>query len=143
MPYLQLDTPFHHSDDDKRALAKRFGEIYSVHMSANVNRLTVAIRELGEGGIWRCGAGDPYPAGILMLDIREGRTADTREQLAWKLVGACQEILGFTDENLNVEFTQHKGDEMFHTKFGGLSDDWRPGEADKFDALSGKGVAAG
>lgn len=71
-----------------------------------------------------------------MLDIREGRTAETREALAWKLVGACQEILGFTHENLNVEFTQHSGDEMFHTRFGGLSDDWRPGETDKFDAMT-------
>lgn len=140
MPYLQLDTPFKHSDEDKRQLSKKFGEIYSEHMSANVNRLTVAIRELGEGGIWRCTEGDPYPAGILMLDIREGRSAETREALAWKLVTACQEILGFTNENLNVEFTQHRGDEMFHTRFGGLSDDWRPGEADKFDALTGAGA---
>lgn len=137
MPYLQLDTPFTHSTEDKRRLAKRFGEIYSNDMAANVNRLTVAIRELGEGGCWRCSEGEPYPAGILMLDIREGRTAEKREALAWRLVEACQEILGFTADNLNLEFTQHRGDEMFHTRFGGLSDDWRPGEADKFDALTG------
>ena len=136
MPYLQLDTPFSHSTEDKRLLAKRFGEIYSVEMASNINRLTVAIREVGEGGCWRCGEGDPYPAAILMCDIREGRTAEKREELAWKLVRACQEILGFTNENINLEFTQHRGDEMFHTRFGGLSDDWRPGEADKFDALA-------
>lgn len=59
MPYLQLDTPFQHLDEDKRKLAKRFGEIYSVHMSANVNRLTVAIRELGQAGIWRCTESEP------------------------------------------------------------------------------------
>jgi phenylpyruvate tautomerase PptA (4-oxalocrotonate tautomerase family) len=135
MPYLQLDTPFRHTAEEKRRLAQRFGEIYSVHMSANVNRLSVAIRELGDGGIWRCTDDEPYPAGILMLDIREGRTAETREALAWKLVGACQEILGFTNENLNVEFTQHRGDEMFHTRFGGLSDDWVAGEPDRFDAM--------
>jgi phenylpyruvate tautomerase PptA (4-oxalocrotonate tautomerase family) len=131
MPYLQLDTPFSHSIDDKRRLAKRIGEIYSSTMSASVDRITIAIRELGEGGCWRCGEADPYPAGILMCDIRVGRDKETREALAWKLVRACQEVLGFTDQNLNLEFTQHSGDEMFHTRLGGLSDDWRPGEAKK------------
>jgi hypothetical protein len=138
MPYLQLDTPFQHSLENKKRLAKRFGEIYSAEMASNVHRLTVSIRELGEGGCWRCGDGEPYPAGILMCDIREGREAAQREALAWKLVRACQEILGFTDENINLEFTQHAGDEMFHTRFGGLSDDWRPGQADEFDQMTKK-----
>lgn len=88
MPYLQLDTTFKHSDEHKRALAKRLGEIYSVHMSANVNRLTVAIRELGAGSIWRCAENAPYPAGTLMLDIRESRSAATREALP----GSCSEL---------------------------------------------------
>jgi hypothetical protein len=136
MPYLQLDTAFTHSVDAKHRLAKRLGEIYSVEMASNVNRLTVAIRELGEGGCWRCGDGEPYPAGILMCDIRIGRSAEKREALAWKLVAACQEILGFTKDNLNLEFTQHAGDEMFHTRYGGLSDEWREGEPDAFDTLA-------
>jgi len=136
MPYLQLDTPFHHSVEEKKRLARRLGEIYSVEMASNVHRLTVAIRELGEGGCWRCSDGEPYLAGILMCDIRIGRDAQMREALAWKLVRACQEVLGFTDENINLEFTQHAGDEMFHTRFGGLSDDWRPDEPDKFDKLA-------
>lgn len=136
MPYLQLDTPFTHSFEEKRRLAKRLGEIYSTEMSSNVHRITVAIRELGDAGCWRCGDGEPYPAAILMCDIRGGRDRETRSALAWKLVRACQEILGFTDENINLELTQHAGDEMFHTRFGGLSDDWRPGGPDEFDALT-------
>ena len=35
------------------------------------------------------------------------------------------------DDNLNVEFTQHTGDEMYHTMYGGLSGDWDPGEPDR------------
>jgi phenylpyruvate tautomerase PptA (4-oxalocrotonate tautomerase family) len=136
MPYLQLDTPFSHTAVQKRRLAKRLGEIYSVKMSSNINRLTVAIRELGEGGMWRCGDGpnDPRPAAILMCDIRRGRSAALRSELAAELVKACQEILGLTDHNLNLEFTQHDGDEMYHTLYGGLSDDWRDGEPDKLGA---------
>jgi phenylpyruvate tautomerase PptA (4-oxalocrotonate tautomerase family) len=137
MPYLQLDTPFSHTTDQKRRLAKRMGEIFSVKMSSNINRLSVAIRELGEGGLWRCGDGpnDPRPAAILMCDIRKGRPAQLREELAAELVKACQEMLGLEDDQINLEFTQHDGDEMYHTLYGGLSDDWKPGEPDKFDSI--------
>lgn len=136
MPYLQLDTPFSHTTAQKRVLAKRLGEIYSVKMSSNINRLTVAIRELGEGGMWRCGDGpnDPCPAAILMCDVRRGRSATLRGELAAELIKACQEILGLSDDNLNLEFTQHDGDEMYHTLYGGLSDDWKEGEPDKLGA---------
>jgi phenylpyruvate tautomerase PptA (4-oxalocrotonate tautomerase family) len=132
MPYLQLDTPFSHTPDQKRRLAKRLGEIYAIKMSSNINRLSVAIRELGEGGLWRCGDGpdDPRPAAILMCDIRRGRSAELRGELAAELVKACQEILGLRDDNLNLEFTQHDGDEMYHTLYGGLSDDWVEGAPD-------------
>jgi len=136
MPYLQLDTPFAYSVEDKRRLARRFGEIYSSVMNANINRLTVAIRESGEGGVWRCGDGenDPRPAALLMCDIRRGRSAEQRAELARQLVEACMEIVGLREANLNLVFTQHAGDEMYHTLYGGLSHDWRPGEPDKLGA---------
>ncbi len=131
MPYLQLDTPFSYPVEAKRRLAKRLGEIYSQQMNSNVNRLTVAIRELGEGGIWRCGEADPRPAALLMCDIRRGRPAEQRAKLARMLIDACEEIVGLKDDNLNVEFTLHAGDEMYHTLYGGLSDDWNPNEPDR------------
>jgi phenylpyruvate tautomerase PptA (4-oxalocrotonate tautomerase family) len=131
MPYLQLDTPFSYSVEAKQRLAKRLGEIYSQHMNSNINRLTVAIRELGAGGIWRCGEGEPRPAALLMCDIRRGRSALQRAELARKLIDACKEIVGLKDDNLNLEFTLHAGDEMYHTLYGGLSDDWNADEPDR------------
>ena len=131
MPYLQLDTPFAHPVEVKQRLAKRLGEIYAEVMSADVKRISIAIRELGDGGIWRCGPGDPRPAAVLMCDIRRGRTAETRAELARQLVAACIEILGLREDNLNVEFTQHAGDEMYHTMYGGLSKDWTPDTPDR------------
>lgn len=125
MPYLQLDTPFACSADDKRRLAKRLGDIYARQMQADINRVTIAIRELGEGDVWRCGTGEPRPAGLLMCDIRRGRSAQQRAELAELLLEACRDALSFRDDNLNVEFTQHSGDEMFHPLLGGLSDDWQ------------------
>jgi phenylpyruvate tautomerase PptA (4-oxalocrotonate tautomerase family) len=133
MPYLQLDTPFSYSAQAKQRLAKRLGEIYSEKMNANINRLSVAIRELGQDNVWRCGEGDPRPAALLMCDIRRGRPAQQRAELARMLIDACIEIVGLRDDNLNVEFTQHDGDEMYHTLYGGLSDDWKPDEPDNLE----------
>jgi phenylpyruvate tautomerase PptA (4-oxalocrotonate tautomerase family) len=131
MPYLQLDTPFSYSAEAKQRLAKRLGEIYSEKMNSNINRITVAIRELGEGSVWRCGERDPRPAALLMCDIRRGRPAQQRADLARMLIDACIEIVGLRNDNLNLEFTQHDGDEMYHTLYGGLSDDWKSGEPDR------------
>ncbi len=126
MPYLQLDTPFAVTVDQKHQLVRRFGEIYSRHMETDPARVTVAIRELGRDNMWRCGPGEPYPAALLMCDIRKGRESDKRAELARLLSEACHEIVGLTQENLNLEFTQHDGEEMYHPMLGGTSRDWDP-----------------
>ena len=131
MPYLQLDTPFSYPAEVKQRLAKRLGEIYSRTMNSTINRVTVAIREFGEGGIWHCGEGDPRPAALLMCDIRRGRPVEQRAELARRLIDARKEIVGLRDDNLNVEFTLHAGDELYHTLYGGLSDDWNPDEPNR------------
>jgi phenylpyruvate tautomerase PptA (4-oxalocrotonate tautomerase family) len=127
MPYLQLDVSNEYSVADKKRLARRLGEIYADLMQASVKRISVAIREL-DGGVWRCTDGDPYPAALLMCDIRRGRPAEQRSRLAEALVGACIDILGLRIDQINVEFTQHTGDEMYHSVMGGLSDDWNENE---------------
>jgi phenylpyruvate tautomerase PptA (4-oxalocrotonate tautomerase family) len=128
MPYLQLDVSESYSPDAKRRLARQLGEIYALKMQADVTRASVAIRELTPGGLWRCTAGEPYEAALLMCDIRKGRSAEQRAELAKALIDACTGILGLRIEQINVEFTQHTGDEMYHPMRGGLSADWRPDE---------------
>lgn len=123
MPYLQLDIPNAYPSSDKKRLATRLGRIYADLMQANVRRITVAIRELNDG-VWRCTEDEPYPAALLMCDIRRGRPPEQRSQLAEALIGACVEVLGLRIDQINIEFTQHAGDEMFHPMLGGLSDDW-------------------
>ena len=128
MPYLQLDIHRKVSADRKKALAKRLGQIYSEHMRASIRRISVAIRELDDG-VWRCTEGEPYRSALLMCDIRRGRPSEQRAKLAEALVAACIELLDLKLEQINVEFTQHAGDEMYHPLLGGLSDDWSPQEA--------------
>lgn len=131
MPYLQLDVNDHYPVEAKRLLAKRMSETYAEMMSVDVRRISVAIRELGEGGVWRIPeiGDEPAPVALMMLDIRKGRPPELRMQVAKALCAHCIEILGLREDRLNVEFTQHTGDEMYHPTLGGFSPDWTPDEA--------------
>jgi phenylpyruvate tautomerase PptA (4-oxalocrotonate tautomerase family) len=130
MPYLQLDVNGHYAAADKRRLAARMSETYARMMSVDIRRISIAIRELGDGTVWRIteAGTDPVPVSVMMLDIRRGRPPELRMEVAKALCAHCIEILGLREDRLNVEFTQHAGDEMYHPALGGYSPDWEPGE---------------
>ena len=130
MPYLQLDVNGHYPVEVKQRLAGKLSATYADMMSVDVRRISIAIRELGTGGVWRTIDGQPTPVSMLMCDIRRGRPADLRLELAKALCRDCVEILGLSEERLNVEFTQHAGDEMYHPALGGFSPEWSAGETD-------------
>lgn len=131
MPYLQLDVNGRYTVADKRRLAAEMSQTYARMMDVDIRRISVAIRELGEGGVWRIPeeGGEPEPVSLMMLDIRRGRPAALRMDVAKALCAHCIDILGLREDRLNVEFTQHDGDEMYHPTLGGFSPDWQPGEA--------------
>jgi hypothetical protein len=131
VPYLQLDVCGHYPVDLKRHLACKMSKTYADMMRVDIRRISIAIRELGEGGVWRTisPGTEPEPASVLMLDIRRGRSAEHRMQVARALCRDCIELLGLREDRLNVEFTQHAGDEMYHPALGGYSPEWTDGEA--------------
>ena len=124
MPYLQLDVNGHYPVEVKQRLAQTLSATYADLMSVDLCRISIAIRELGEGGVWRMIDDQPTPVSMLMCDIRRGRSAELRLELAKALCRDCVEILGLSAERLNVEFTQHAGDEMYHPSLGGFSPEW-------------------
>ncbi|MGJ7502886.1 tautomerase family protein [Variovorax sp. ZT5P49] len=128
MPYLQLDVNGHHPVADKKRLAAKLSETYAQMMSVDIRRISIAIREVGEGGVWRMVDGEPAEVSVLMCDIRRGRSAELRLEVAKALCRDCIEILGLREDRLNVEFTQHSGDEMYHPTLGGYSPEWSEGE---------------
>ncbi len=130
MPYLQLDVNDHYPTPVKQRLAERMCRTYAEMMSVDIRRISVAIRELGEGGVWRMPepGEPPVPVSLMMLDIRQGRPPELRMALAKALCAHCIELLALREDRLNVEFTQHTGDEMYHPTLGGFSPDWTPGE---------------
>jgi len=129
MPYLQLDVPERYPPEVKRNLARRLGETYGRIMETSADRVTVAIRELPDGSLWRCSTEEPEPGAMLMCDIRRGRSAKQRAELAQALIEACVEILGLRPDQIPVDFTQHSGEEMFRA-VRGWSRDWGADEAD-------------
>jgi phenylpyruvate tautomerase PptA (4-oxalocrotonate tautomerase family) len=128
MPYLQLDVNGRYSIEDKKRLAALLCNTYSRLMSADIRRVTIVVREIGEGGIWRTVDGEVVPVSVLMCDIRRGRTPDLRLEVAKALCADCIEVLGLRRDRLTVEFTQHAGDEMYHPTLGGYSPEWSPHE---------------
>lgn len=127
MPYLQLDVNGHYSVEGKQRLARRLCATYDYLMNADIRRISIAIRELGEGSVWRMNDGELTPVSLLMCDIRRGRSAEQRLTIARALCQDCVEVLGLREDRLNVEFTQHAGDEMYHPALGGYSPEW-PGD---------------
>ena len=130
MPYLQLDTSATFTRDDKTRFAAALADCYAETMAMDRRRISVAIRELGPDGLWRIIDGQPCPAHVLMCDIRRGRDAARRQTLAKAMLMVCQHTLGLAPERINVEFTQHSADEMYHPALGGFSPEWSPAEAE-------------
>jgi phenylpyruvate tautomerase PptA (4-oxalocrotonate tautomerase family) len=129
MPYLQLDVNGRHPPEAKRRLAQRLADDYAAMMTVDIRRISIAIRECGDDAVWRVVDGEPVPVSVLMLDIRRGRPAALRMEVARRLIADCVEILGLREDRLNVEFTQHAGDEMYHPTLGGFSPEWSADEA--------------
>jgi phenylpyruvate tautomerase PptA (4-oxalocrotonate tautomerase family) len=132
MPYFQIDVPNHYPVEVKRDLARRLGDLYARIMQTTPDMVRVSFRELGEGGVWHCGAGDPEPAACISCDIRRGRPPEQRLKFAKALVDACVETLGLRSDII-AEFTQHPGDESFGTGAWGVgwAPDWTPAESTK------------
>jgi hypothetical protein len=116
VPSLQLDVAAAPERTLQRELAASLTAIYAEVMDAPPDIVTVVIRE---AGVWR----DGEPSALLMCDVRRGRPAETRAELARRLVAACEAVLGAG--YVKVEFTQHAGDEMWHPHLGGFNQEWQ------------------
>jgi len=128
MPYLQLDVPSEYPAEQKKQLAARLGRTYADLMKTTPRRVSVGIRELTGGSLWRCQEDEPVPGAVLMCDVRRGRPREWRENLAIALLDICSEELSLSRNNMAVEFTQHAGDEMFRPDEG-WAKNWNENEA--------------
>ncbi len=98
MLYLQLDVNGHYSVEVKQRLARRLCATYDYLMNADIRRISIAIRELGEGSVWRMNDGELTPVSLLMCDIRRGRSAEQWLAIARALCQDCVEVLGLQED---------------------------------------------
>ena len=131
MPYLHFDLPASYPAEVKRALAARIGQVYAEIMQTSPSIVKVGFRELGAENLFRCGAADDgvEPVVVGQCDIRRGRPAEQRAVLAAAIVAACAEALGLDAAAIELEFTQHAGDEMYRR--GAFAQDWTAAESDE------------
>jgi phenylpyruvate tautomerase PptA (4-oxalocrotonate tautomerase family) len=129
MPYLHFDLPACYPAEVKRALAVRLGNLYAEIMQTSPSIVKVGFRELGADNLYRCGApdGGVEPVVVGQCDIRRGRPVEQRAALAAAIVAACSEALGVDPSAIELEFSQHPGDEMYRR--GAFAEDWRAAEA--------------
>jgi phenylpyruvate tautomerase PptA (4-oxalocrotonate tautomerase family) len=129
MPYLHFDLPGRYPAHTKRALAARLGQVYAEVMQTSPNIVKVSFRELGEDNLFRCGLpdGGVEPVVVGQCDVRRGRPIEQRAALALAIVDACSRALGVDPSAIELEFTQHAGDEMFRR--GAFAQDWTESES--------------
>jgi phenylpyruvate tautomerase PptA (4-oxalocrotonate tautomerase family) len=128
VPYLQFDLPSAHTAETKSRLAERVGRQYAEVMQTSPAIVKVGFRELGADNLFRCSDTTPEPVVVVMCDIRRGRPAEQRARLAGALVAAAVDELHVYPDAVEVEFTQHAGDEMY--RYGALVRDWEPAEVE-------------
>src|SRR5215203_3986178 len=133
MPYLHFDLPARFPAATKRALAVKLGALYAEIMETSPDIVKVSFRELGAENLLRCGApdGGVEPVVVGQCDIRRGRPVEQRAALAAAIVKACSEALGVDASTIELEFTQHAGDEMFRR--GAFARDWTAAESDSIE----------
>lgn len=129
MPYLHFDLPRRYPADVKRALAARLGALYAEIMQTTPGIVKVSFRELGADNLFRCGApdGGVEPVVVGQCDIRRGRPVEQRAALAAAIVDACADLLEIGSTQIELEFTQHTGDEMYRR--GSFASDWSAAES--------------
>ena len=126
MPYLHLDLPLAVPALGRARVAGRLARLYAEVMEAELWRVTVGFRELGEHGVVRLGAdGEVETVLMVQCDVRRGRSAEQRARLGEGIAGVLEDELEWPPSHTIVEFTQHAGDEFWRAD--GLSQDWAPG----------------
>jgi len=129
MPYIQLDLPLVVPAAQRVDIAGKMSQLYARVMRTAPDIVSVAFRELGENGVLRPdGDGRPAPAIVITCDIRAGRQAATRLQLADGLAELVESALGWPAQQVRVYFTQHPGEEIYRA--GAFAPDWSPTVAD-------------
>jgi hypothetical protein len=98
-------------------------------MSVDIRCISIAIREAGGSGVWRMVVGEPVPVSVLMCDIRRGRSAELRLEVAKAVRRDRIEILGLRENHSVRSSPSIPATKCITRRWGGYSPEWSEGEA--------------
>jgi len=125
MPHLQFEVT-EPLDGSVEPFAAWAADLYAEVMDTGTGHVAVTVREEAALSLGRAGAGEPVA--VLNADIRAGRSAGQRRELAVAVIEELGERWGVPAENTYVIYTEHPGED-FHLQEGAL-DSWTDEEAD-------------
>jgi len=123
MPHLQFEVTEPLAGDIE-PFAAWVTDLYADVMDTGTGHVGVTVRDGGALALGRAGADEPVA--FLNADIRAGRSAAQRRELAVAVIEAMDDRWGVPPENAYVVYTEHPGED-FHLEEGSL-DSWTDAE---------------
>ena len=125
MPHLQFEVTDRVDRSEVESFADRIAEYYAEIMDTGTGHVGVTVRDGASLALGRADADDRIA--FLNADVRAGRTAEQRRELAVAVMGELNERWEVPTENVYVVYTEHPGED-FHLREGALSS-WSSDEA--------------
>jgi len=126
MPHLQFEIS-EPLDGPVEPFAAWATELYADVMETGTGHVAVTVRDGARLSLGRAGADEPVA--VLNADIRAGRSADQRRELAAAVIEELEKRWGVPSENTYVVYTEHPGED-FHLEEGALKS-WSDSESDE------------
>jgi len=118
MPHLQFEVTERIDRSAVESFADRIAELYAEVMDTGTGHVGVTVRDGASLALGRADADDRIA--FLNADVRAGRTAEQRRELAVAVVEELHERWEVLTENVYVVYTEHPGED-FHLREGALS----------------------
>lgn len=125
MPHLQFEVTETIDESDVESFADWVTGRYAELMDTGTGHVGVTVRDDAALALGRADADDPVA--VLNADVRAGRSADQRRELAVAVMDELEDRWDVPSENVYVVYTEHSGED-FHLREGALAS-WSTDEA--------------
>ena len=118
MPHLQFEVTERVDRSEVASFADRITTLYATIMDTGTGHVGVTVRDGTSLALGRADGDDRIA--FLNADVRAGRTAEQRRELAVAVMEELHERWDVPTENVYVVYTEHPGED-FHLREGALS----------------------
>lgn len=109
MPHLQFELNFTPAPEAKVAFADAVRGHFATIMSTGTDHIGITYRCYQQGDLVFGRAGDDGQIAFLNADIRLGRTAEQKRQLALAIMTEIESRWGLPKEHIYIIYTEHDG----------------------------------